>query len=102
VGKTRARTANELLKGFRVASAPSTAAALTCPLLAIHGDTDHCTSLPAVRRLVASAAAADKTLVVFPGGYHELLHPWSGRDKAVATVRDWVVAHAGGEGKAKM
>jgi len=79
-------------------------ASLTCPLLAIHGDADRCTSLPAVRRLVGAAASADKSLVVFPGGYHELLHPWEGRDKAVATLRDWVVAHAGGRvpGAAKM
>jgi len=98
VGKTRARTGNELLKAFRVASGPATASALTCPLIAIHGDADRCTSLPAVRRLVGAAASLDKGLVVFPGGFHELLHPWEGQDIALATLRDWMVAHAGGGG----
>ena len=105
MGKTRVRTGNEMLKATRVARSPATASALTCPLLAIHGDTDRCCSLPAVRRLVGAAASTDKTLVVFPGGYHELLHPLPGvqhRDKAVATVRDWLVAHASDGGKAKM
>jgi len=48
VGNVRAKTANELLKGFREVQARQGELAL--PLLALHGTADHITSFPARRR----------------------------------------------------
>lgn len=44
VGNVRAKTANELLKGFREVQQRQTELAL--PLLALHGTQDHITSYP--------------------------------------------------------
>ena len=44
VGNVRAKTANELLKGFREVQQRQTE--LTLPLLALHGTQDHITSYP--------------------------------------------------------
>ena len=44
VGKVRARTAHEILKGF--SSLEQRQSQLTLPILAVHGTADRCTSLP--------------------------------------------------------
>lgn len=44
VGPVRSRTANEILKGFRAVGRRHSELAL--PILAVHGTSDHCTSLP--------------------------------------------------------
>lgn len=44
VGPVRARTANEILKGFRAFGRRHSE--LMLPILAVHGTNDHCTSLP--------------------------------------------------------
>ncbi len=71
VGDVRARTANEILKGFRDVQRKEKL--LRLPILAIHGTADKITSYTAVKRLLANAASTDTELKEFPGGYHELL-----------------------------
>jgi len=44
IGPVRARTGNEILKGFR--SMEHRQAQLQLPILAVHGTSDRCTSLP--------------------------------------------------------
>lgn len=44
VGPIRARTANEIMKGFHALGRRQSELAL--PILAVHGTRDHCTSLP--------------------------------------------------------
>lgn len=44
VGPVRARTGNEILKGFRALEPRYSQ--LTLPILAVHGTSDRCTSLP--------------------------------------------------------
>lgn len=93
VGPVRARTGNELLKGFRAAAAALAArGGLDAPpLLAIHGDADRCTSLRAVKAVVDGAA--DGELVVVPGGFHELLHGATA-PAAIKILLDWTLARA--------
>ena len=43
-GPVRARTANEIMKGFRALGRRHSE--LVLPILAVHGTRDHCTSLP--------------------------------------------------------
>ena len=97
VGNVRARTANELLRGFR-AAAPL-AARLSVPALVVFGDADRIASLPAARRFVEAAAkgpaGADARLVVFPGAFHELFHG-PDKDEVVRVVREWIGKHGGG------
>lgn len=97
-GNVRARTANETLKAFRAAGATVAARGglQSPPVFAIHGDADRCTSMPAAKRLVDGAA--DGSIVVFEGGYHELLHGET-RARAVGVCVDWILARAAGESK---
>ena len=59
VGNVRAKTANELLKGFREVQQRQTE--LTLPLLALHGTQDHITSYP-VRPCAQPRACAGSVL----------------------------------------
>ena len=105
VGNVRARTANELLRGFR-AVAPL-AGRLSVPALVVFGDADRIASLPAARRFVEAAqrgpnANPDAKLVVFPGAYHELFHG-PDKEEVVRVVMEWIGKNGGGgEKKAKM
>lgn len=87
IGPVRARTANELMKGFR--KVQSHQQELTVPILAVHGTQDRCTSLTAVKRLVELAASKDKTFKEVDGGYHELLFG-SGGSVHAKGISDWV------------
>ena len=99
VGNVRARTANELLRGFR-AVAPL-APKLAVPALVLFGDADKIASLPAAKKFVETAqkgpARPDAELVVFPGAFHELFHG-PDKDEAVRVVVEWIGKHGGGGG----
>ncbi|KAK9826121.1 hypothetical protein WJX81_005243 [Elliptochloris bilobata] len=91
VGNVRAKTANELLKGFR--EVQQRQAELRVPLLALHGTHDHITSYPAVKRLLQVSQSRDASLVEFPGAYHELFMG-AERDASVRALRDCTAASA--------
>ena len=59
VGPVRARTANEILKGFR--SLEQWQSQIRLPILAVHGTKDRCTSLP-VGFCLSSLAALSTSL----------------------------------------
>ncbi|KAA6420475.1 MAG: alpha beta hydrolase, partial [Trebouxia sp. A1-2] len=92
IGPVRARTGNEILKGFR--SLEHRQAQLHLPILAVHGTSDRCTSLPAVKRLLEACQSKDITLKEMPGGYHELIMGPE-KEQVIPMVREWILAHAG-------
>ena len=93
--KGPARTARAAIDGVaRVWAHPE---AFRAPLLALHGTIDKLTAPSGSRDLVARAGAADKTLRVYPGLNHDLLHEPDGAGAQVASeIEAWLVAHAGG------
>ncbi|MBV8759472.1 MAG: lysophospholipase [Deltaproteobacteria bacterium] len=68
---------------------------LQMPLLALHGTADKLTAPAGSRMFIEQASARDKTLRIYPGLYHDLVHEPAGKQ-----VRDdilaWLDAHTGG------
>ena len=91
--KAPARTARTALEAIsRVWAAPGR---LKVPLLALHGADDRITAPSGSRDLVARASSTDKTLRIYPGFPHDLLHePTSGL--VVGELLGWLDAHTGG------
>ena len=85
-----ARTAAELLSTLRFIQ--DHMAALATPVLLLHGTADHLTNPDGSRELYARARAGDKTLKIYDGFYHDLLHE---PEKAVvlADITRWLDAH---------
>lgn len=94
-GKGPARTARAAIDGVaRVWAHPE---AFRAPLLALHGTIDKLTAPSGSRDLVARAGATDKTLRIYAGLNHDLLHEPGGAGAEVAgDVEAWLVAHTGG------
>ncbi|KXZ55183.1 hypothetical protein GPECTOR_3g329 [Gonium pectorale] len=93
----RARTANEILRAFRALIARRKD--FTLPTLGIHGTSDRCTSLPALRAHLKAVSSTDVTLKEVEGGYHDLLHGPE-KDEVNALVRDWILERAAAAAKA--
>lgn len=83
------RTVLQLLQVIR--SFPMAAAQMQLPMLTLHGDADGLTDVAGSRDLFARWAGADKTLRVWPGGYHELLNDLE-RDAVTGELLDWIQA----------
>ena len=62
---------------------------LKCPVLFMHGDKDVITSHRATEELYQKCGSADKTLSIYPGGYHELHHD-SEKEKWLKEVQGWL------------
>jgi alpha-beta hydrolase superfamily lysophospholipase len=63
------------------------------PILIMHGTADVTTNVEGSKLLAAKAAVADKTLKLWPGTAHDLLHePESAA--VIETTRGWLDAHA--------
>eukprot|EP00877_Chromochloris_zofingiensis_P002614 jgi/Chrzof1/12353/Cz06g31170.t1 len=88
-GNVRARTANELLKGFKALRGQEKQ--LTLPILAVHGDTDRTTSLAALERFCQSVSSTDVNVTKIAGGYHELLMGGDQKEN-VGRLVDWMTA----------
>ncbi len=69
-GGAPARTASELLSAISRLEGAS----LQIPLLIMHGSADEITEPEGSKRLFARVASADKTLKIYPGLVHDLLH----------------------------
>ena len=70
------------------------AAAITCPLLILHGSEDSIALPQGSRWLAESAGAQDKKLVVFPGLKHELHNELPGeRERVFAEIGEWLERH---------
>ncbi|MDO8966040.1 MAG: lysophospholipase [Algoriphagus sp.] len=59
------------------------------PFLLIHGEADRLTNPNGSELLFEKAKSADKTLKIFPGGYHELVND-SDREEVMQVIVDWV------------
>ncbi|MHB8417315.1 MAG: alpha/beta hydrolase [Myxococcales bacterium] len=86
-----ARTAAELLRAFDRIEAHEEA--VRVPLLDMHGTRDKLTNPEGSRELVARAASKDKTLKLYSGLYHDLLHEPE-KAQVTADVVAWLDARA--------
>jgi alpha-beta hydrolase superfamily lysophospholipase len=89
-GKMRARTGYQQLLGIRevLANLPR----LRLPLLLLHGTEDRTISPKASEQVFRDAASADKTLKLFPGVRHELLHEPE-KQEVLAVILAWLRRH---------
>ncbi|MBS9533246.1 lysophospholipase [Mycobacterium sp. M1] len=71
---------------------PQRAAALSAPLLVIHGEDDGLVPAAGSRRLAECAGSADVQLTVYPGLYHEVFNEPE-REQVLADVVGWIDAH---------
>jgi alpha-beta hydrolase superfamily lysophospholipase len=62
------------------------------PVLALHGTADRYTAVQGSERFIATVGAADKTLFLQPGGYHELLNDL-GADEVLDCLLGWLDRH---------
>jgi alpha-beta hydrolase superfamily lysophospholipase len=70
---------------------PQRAAALTTPLLVVHGAEDRLISVDGSRRLVEAVRSSDAELKVYPGLYHEVFNEPE-RDQVLDDVVSWINA----------
>ena len=61
----------------------------TVPVLVLHGDDDRFTNPAGSTEFVDRIAAADRTLIMVPGGRHELLNDLD-RDQVMARIVGWI------------
>jgi acylglycerol lipase len=85
-----ARTAAELLKVMPLNL--QAASSMRWPLYVLHGDADALTSVDGARAVHAAWAGTDKTLRIWPGGYHELLNDLDGAAVAEELLA-WMLSH---------
>lgn len=88
-----AKTAAGLVDGMRAIWADVDR--LTMPLLALHGTDDRLTAPSGSRELIARAPSTDKTLRIYAGFFHDLLHEPK-RAQVEADILAWLDAHRGG------
>jgi len=82
-----ARTANELLVMMRYVQ--KRAVDFDLPLLLIHGSADGLTNPKGSEMLAEKAKSKDRTLNIFPGGYHELIND-SDREEVLELICQWI------------
>jgi alpha-beta hydrolase superfamily lysophospholipase len=89
-GGIPARTAAEMLRGFRIIEAGTPT--INYPMLIFHGSADAIVNVEGSMQLYARAGSKDKTLKIFEGAYHEVLN---GPDKQAALnlITNWLDAH---------
>ncbi len=90
-GRFPVRTGAELLLAVRRIRRGMSS--LQTPLLILHGDADLVTDPEGSRQLYAQAASKDKTLRIYPGMYHDLLHEPQWRS-VVDDVAHWLDARS--------
>ncbi|MGV0794881.1 alpha/beta hydrolase [Mycolicibacterium sp. XJ1819] len=88
-GKLPAGIAKALLKVGE--TMPQRAAALTAPLLVVHGEQDKLIPVEGSRRLMECVASADARLKVYPGLYHEVFNEPE-RQLVLDDVTSWIEA----------
>jgi alpha-beta hydrolase superfamily lysophospholipase len=71
-GRTPARTASSIVRSMRRLS--ESAGRIVVPLLILHGDSDRVAEIEGSRRLHGQVASEDRTLRIYDGMWHELMH----------------------------
>jgi alpha-beta hydrolase superfamily lysophospholipase len=82
-----ARTGYELLQLMNYIQ--GNASEFNLPVLLIHGSDDGLTNPKGSELLFEKAKSADKTLKIFPGGYHELINDLD-RDEVMNLIVNWI------------
>lgn len=82
-----ARTAHEVYQMMQ--SIQSKAASFELPVLVVHGTADGLTNPKGSELFMEKAQSEDKTLKLFPGGYHELIHDIDS-EETIQTVVEWI------------
>ena len=93
-GPGPARTAFGLIKAIQLIWAHT--GGLTLPILALHGTRDSLTAPSGSRALISAAPSTDKTLKIYDGFRHDLLHE-PRRALVEADILAWLDAHTGGD-----
>ncbi|EUA43954.1 dienelactone hydrolase family protein [Mycobacterium xenopi 4042] len=88
-GKVPAGIARALLRVGE--TMPQRAAALTAPLLVVHGSQDRLIDVEGSRRLVECVGSSDVELKVYPGLYHEVFNEPE-RNQVLDDVVLWINA----------
>ena len=65
---------------------------INLPILLIHGEADRLNLAQGTRALFDAMTHADRTLRIYPGGYHEL-HNDIGHEQVMADIRQWLDQH---------
>lgn len=65
---------------------------LRVPLLIQHGEADRIAHPDGSRRFITNAGTSDKTLLEYPGGFHQV-HNDVGHEKAMNDLLDWLDRH---------
>jgi len=90
-----ASTAAGLVEGMRAIWENTDA--LTMPVLAMHGTADKLTAPSGSRALIAAIPSTDKSLVIYDGYYHDLVHePGDKGTRVEDELAAWLDAHTGG------
>jgi acylglycerol lipase len=90
IGKMRARTGYEQIRGIREVNARLEQ--LKLPLLLIHGSGDLLIEPAASQLVYERAASTDKTLKSFPGLYHDIFNEPE-RQEVMDLILDWLRRH---------
>jgi alpha-beta hydrolase superfamily lysophospholipase len=85
-----ARTAAELVRAIE--RIQKTMSSLAVPVLVMHGTADKITNPDGSRQLNEQASSKDKTLKLYEGHYHDLLHDL-GNSNVLADLLQWLEAH---------
>lgn len=86
-----ARTASRLLTAFRALS--ERMEEVTVPMLVLHGTADTVTDPEGSKALVKRARSTDKTLKLYEGLFHDLLHEPE-KARVTSDTVEWLVTHA--------
>jgi alpha-beta hydrolase superfamily lysophospholipase len=87
-----ARSAASLLKGIE--DLDTRMEEVKVPLLILHGQADKATNVEGSKALAARAGSSDKTLRLYEGVYHDLLHEPE-RDAIISDVTTWMTERLG-------
>ena len=82
-----ARTAHEVYQMMQ--SIQANAASFELPVLVVHGKADGLTNPKGSELFMEKAQSEDKTLKLFPGAYHELIHDLEA-EEMIQTVVEWI------------
>ncbi|MEB2785070.1 alpha/beta hydrolase [Algoriphagus persicinus] len=86
-GAVPARTGYELLRVMKYIQ--DNASKFVLPVLLIHGSADGLTNPKGSEMLFEKASSSDKTLRIFPGGYHELINDLD-REEVMKLIVSWI------------
>ncbi len=98
IGKVPARTAHELfapLPGY-LKDAPG----MNVPVLIQHGEADALVPLAGARPTIAAVGASDKTVITYPGLFHEIYNEPE-KDQVIGDLARWLEEHPAAEPRAK-